>query len=263
LYQALGWEPPVFVHVTNILGTDRRKLSKRESAAEFLNYKAEGYLPEALFNFMALLGWSSGEDRDLYTRQELVEAFDLNGLVGHPAILDKEKLLWFNGKYIRDLSKSELARRTLPFIVRAGLMASEPDAEQLEYLGDVLALEQERMKTLADAPALSDFFLLADKEFAYEEKAVQKWLSSPGAAERLTRVREELNALTVFEISEIECVVAHTAAELGLKNAEVIHPVRVAVTGRTVGPGLYETLAVLGRDRVDRRLARALARIGA
>ncbi|MDQ2799544.1 MAG: glutamate--tRNA ligase [Armatimonadota bacterium] len=261
LYQALGWEPPIFVHLPNMLGPDRKKFGKRNGAKEALEYAREGYLQEALFNFVALQGWSPKEDRDLYTREEIVEKFTLDGILNHSPISDPEKLLWYNGQYIRQLSLSDLAARTLPFLQEAGLVGTEPDATTLSYIGHVLKLEQERMKTLAEAPALADFFLRPDDEYVFDEKAVAKWFGQPAVGDRLRRVREGFAALDVFDETGVEGVVRATIAEFEVKGGEVIHPVRVAISGRTTGPGLFETIAVLGKDRCLRRLDRALAMI--
>lgn len=259
MYQAFGWRSPVFVHATNLLGKDRRKLSKREASADFLKYEAEGYLPEAIFNFMALLGWSTGEDRDLYTRDEIIEKFDLPGLLGRPAIVDTDKIAWYNGVYIRALSLEELGRRCLPYLQKAGLASENPGDEELRYISRVLALEQERIKTLSEAPQLADFFLLDDDKYVFDDKAVQKWLRAPAAADRIRRVKAGFEALNEWSAGELEKVVHSVAEQSGVKNAEVIHPVRVSVTGRTFGPGLYETIEALGRERTLRRLDRALA----
>ncbi|HEY3331326.1 MAG TPA: glutamate--tRNA ligase [Capsulimonadaceae bacterium] len=258
MYQAFGWTHPQFVHATNILGTNRKKLSKREASAEFTNYEGEGYLPEAVFNFMALLGFSTGEDQDLYTRDEIIKKFDLPGLVGRPAILDTDKISWFNGVYIRALPLLELGKRCLPYLQAAGLAAEHPTDEELEYISKVIALEQERIKTLAEAPTLADFFLLDDDKYVFDDKAIQKWFTVAGVADRLSRVKALFAGLDTWEAAKLEKSVHSVAEELGLKTAEVIHPVRVSVTGRTFGPGLYESIEVLGRDRTMRRLDRAL-----
>lgn len=261
LYRALGWEPPVFVHLPNMLGPDKKKFGKRNGALAALEYPKQGYLQEAMFNFMALQGWSAKEDRDLYTRAELVEKFGLDGLLNRSPISDPEKLLWYNGQYIRQLSLADLAARTLPFLQDAGLVGPDPDAATLTYIGDVLALEQERMKTLAEAPALADFFLLADDKFVFDDKAVQKRFTEPGVGDRLRRVRDGFASLEVFDAETTEAVVRATIEAFGVKGGEVIHPVRVAISGRATGPGLFETIAVLGKDRVLRRLDRALGMI--
>jgi glutamyl-tRNA synthetase len=261
LYQAFGWDPPTFVHLPNMLGTDRKKFGKRNGAKDSLEYGQEGYLQEAMFNFLALQGWSAKEERDLYTREELVARFSIEGILNHSPISDPEKLNWFNGQYIRAMALPELAQRTLPFLQAAGLVEEDPNTEKLEYIGRVIALEQERMKTLAEAPALADFFLLADDAYVFDEKAVAKRFKSPGVGDRLGKVREGFAALEVFDSVNTEAVVRDVIATLEINGGEVIHPVRVAVSGRSTGPGLFDTIAVLGKDRVLRRLDRAIAMI--
>ena len=261
LYQALGWEPPVFVHLPNMLGPDKHKFGKRNGALPALEYPKQGYLQEAMFNFLALQGWSAKEDRDLYTRAELVEKFGLDGLLNRSPISDSEKLLWYNGQYIRQLSLSDLAARTLPFLQEAGLVGPNPDAATLEYIGRVLALEQERMKTLAEAPGLADFFLMDDDKYVFDDKAVAKWFPKPGVGERLAKLRERFATLDPFDAATTEQVVRATADELGVKTGEVFHPLRVAISGRTTGPGLFDILAALGQARVLNRLDRARAMI--
>ncbi len=262
LYQAFGWTPPTFVHLPVMLGPDKKKFGKRNGALPALEYPKEGFLQEAMFNFIALQGWSPKEERDLYTREELVARFDIGGILNKSPISDPEKLLWYNGQYIRQLSLPDLAARTLPFLQAAGLVGPDPDAATLDYIGQVLSLEQERMKTLADAPALADFFLLPDDQYAFDDKAVQKRLAPPGVDAILRAVRDGFAALDVFDIGTTEDVVRAVAEQRQLKAAEVIHPTRVAVSGRTTGPGLFDILATLGRDRCLRRLDRALKLIG-
>ncbi len=259
LYAALGWEPPAFVHLPNMLGPDRKKLSKRYFAAGALEYPQQGYLQEALINFLALQGWSPKDERELFTREELMERFTPAGILNHSPISDPEKLDWYNGQYLRRLPLPDLTARALPFLQAAGLVGDNPGPELLTYIGAVLALEQERMKTLADAPALADFFLLPDDAYAFDDKAVQKWLAPPGAAERLRAVRDGFAALTDWTAEATEEVVRRVIAAFDVKGGDVIHPVRVALSGRTAGPGLFETIAVLGRERVGRRLERAIA----
>jgi glutamyl-tRNA synthetase len=260
-YKAFGWEPPRYAHTTNILGPDRKKLSKRDAAAEFLNLERDGYLPEAVFNFLALLGWTPPNPRDIYSRDEIIEQFSIEGMVGHPAIFDPGKLLWYNGEYIRALDRGDLADRCLPFLVKAGLASENPTQERRKYIGDVIALEQERMKTLAEAPGLSDFFLLDDDAYAFDEKGAAKWLSGSDSANRLKSVRDGIGALEEVTAESAEAVVRRVIDQFEVKGGEVIHPVRVAITGRTTGPGLFDTMAVLGKERLLRRLDRAIAKI--
>ena len=262
IHRALGWEPPIYAHLPVMMGPDKKKFGKRNGALGALEYPKQGYLRAATLNFLAMQGWSPKEERDLFTVPELVEKFDLDGILNRSPISDPEKLLWFNGQYIRQLSLPDLAAQTLPFLQEAGLVGPDPDAETLGYIGRVLALEQERMKTLAEAPVLADFFLLGDDEYLFDEKAVAKWFSGVGVGDRLRRVRAGFEAVEVFDEAGTEPVVRDTIAEFEVKGGEVIHPVRVALSGRTTGPGLFEIISVLGRARCLRRLDRALGMVG-
>ena len=262
IYRALGWEPPIYAHLPVMMGPDKKKFGKRNGALGALEYPKQGFLQDALINFLAMQGWSPKEERDLFSVPELVEKFDLDGILNRSPISDPEKLLWFNGQYLRKLSLPELAAETLPFLQEAGLVGPDPEPETLDYIGRVLALEQERMKTLAEAPLLADFFLLGDDEYLFDDKAAGKWLASPGVADRLRRVRDGFASLEVFDEASAEEVVRATIAEFDVKGGEVIHPVRVAISGRTTGPGLFEAIAVLGRERCVKRLDRALGMVG-
>lgn len=256
MYQALGWEMPVFAHLPMILGTDRKKLSKRHGSVQFVEYIQQGYLPEAMFNFLALLGWSADEDRELYTREELIERFDLSGVLDHPAIFDGQKLLWMNGVYIRRKPIDELTRLCLPYLQEAGLMPAEPSPEQMEYAQRVIALEAERMKLLSEVVALTDYFFRDTLE--YEPKGVRKWLTLPYVPQMLEKLIARYSALEPFDLQNIEATTRAVAEELGVSAAHVIHPTRVAVSGRTVGPGLFEMIEVMGKERVLKRLRTAL-----
>ena len=262
IHRALGWEPPIYAHLPVMMGPDKKKFGKRNGALGALEYPKQGYLQDATINFLAMQGWSPKEERDLFSVPELVEKFDLDGILNRSPISDPEKLLWFNGQYLRKLSLPELAAQTLPFLQDAGLVGENPDAETLGYIGRVLALEQERMKTLAEGPLLADFFLLGDDEYLFDDKAAQKWLNHPGVADRLRRVRDGFAALEVFDEPAAEEVVRATIAEFDVKGGDVIHPVRVAISGRTNGPGLFDAIAVLGRERCINRLNRALGMVG-
>jgi len=255
MYRALGWELPVFAHLPMILGTDRKKLSKRHGSVQFVEYIQQGYLPEAMFNFLALLGWSADEDRDLYTREELIERFDLSGVLDHPAIFDGQKLLWMNGVYIRQKSIEELTQLCLPHLQEAGLLPSKPSAEQVEYAQRVIALEQERIKLLSEVVPLTEYFFRDTLD--YDEKGVRKWFTQPYAPQMLEMLTVRYSRLEPFDLPNIEASTRAVAEELGVTAAQVIHPTRVAVSGRTVGPGLFEMIEVLGRERVLIRLRAA------
>jgi glutamyl-tRNA synthetase len=255
LYAALGWEQPAWVHVPLILGPDRSKLSKRHGAVNFKSYIDDGYLPETMINYLALLGWSAAEDQDLYSIDELIERFTLEGIINHPAVFDSQKLLWMNGVYIRQADLDRLMELIIPYLQKANLVSENPTEVDKVYLRRVTALIQDRLKVLSEAPEWADFFLV--KEPAYDPKAVDKWLKKPEAPELLRHVADRLENLGDWTIESIESTVREAGTEVGAEGGKVIHPVRVAATGRTVGPGLFEILEVLGKDRVVSRLRKA------
>ena len=259
VYQALGWEPPIIAHLAVMLNKNGKKLAKRDGAMDALGWPEAGYVREALINFLAMQGWSPGVDRDLYTVEELIEAFSIEGLLNRSPTADFEKLQWYNGVYIRAMSVDELARKVLPFLQESGLVEPNPSDERLAYIGRVAALEQERMKTLAEAPAIADFLLLDDDSYAFDAKAVAKWFKQPGVGDRLRAVRDGIDGLGVLDHDAIESVIRSVQTQFNLeKGGEIIHPVRVAISGRTTGPGLFEIIEVLGKERVARRIDRAL-----
>jgi len=255
IYRALGWELPKFAHLPMILGMDRKKLSKRHGSVQFVEYIQQGYLPEAMLNFLALLGWSADEDRELYSREELIERFDLSGVQENPAIFDGQKLLWMNGVYIRRKPMGELTRLCLPYLQEAGLMPQNPSPEEVTYAQRVIALEAERMKLLSEVVPLTEYFFRDTLE--YEEKGVRKWFTQPYVPQMLEMLIERYSALEPFDVPHIEATTRAVADELGVSAAQVIHPTRVAVSGRTVGPGLFEMIEVMGKERVLHRLRAA------
>jgi len=268
VFEAFGWEKPIFLHTPNVLGVDRKKLSKRMGApplrGTILTQKGEpvhglldrGFLEDAIFNYLALTGWAPGDDSEVMTREEIIGKFDLEGISPSPALYDEVKLKWFNEQYLKKLSPEEMVERTLPFLEKAGLLPTDAPPEQRAYAAEVLRLEEERIKVLSDAPALTDFFFLPLPE--YVEKSVTKWLRQEGAAAYLTDVAAALADLGTWDIPSIEAATRAIGANHGREKGSVVHPVRVAVTGREVGPGLFESMAVLGRERTLTRLAHAV-----
>jgi len=257
VYRALGWEPPVFAHPGLIMGRDPvtgkiSKLAKRHGAVYVGEYKDQGYLPDALNNFIALLGWAPGGDIEIMSREDLVRLFSLEGINSSSSVFDLEKLNWMNGMYIRALSHEELLAQCLPFLQSAGLVSDAPGREERAYAAEVLKLEQERLKRLAEAPEVTAFFFRDEVE--YDDAAVKKRLRTPGAAAVLDATAEQFATLPTWTAEALEAAIGEVSEALGVKRGEVIHPTRVAATGRMVGPGLFETLAVLGRDRVLDRL---------
>jgi glutamyl-tRNA synthetase len=259
LSNALGWEAPVYVHTPNVLAPGGgKKLSKRFGAQSVAEYLAEGYLQESLVNFLALLGWSPGDDKEIMPVEELIARFDLSNVSLSPATFDKEKCLWMNGVYIRHLDTADLVKRTLPFLQGAGYLPAEPSADELTYAAEVIGLEQERMKRLDEAPGFTDFFFCELPE--YDEKSAEKWLkkNSESVIAYLSDVASVLTDAPDWNVGSVEALVREVGAKHGRDKGDITHPMRVAVSGREVGPGLFEMIAVLGRERVLARLRRAV-----
>lgn len=255
LYQAMGWKPPLFVHPPLIVGPDKAKLSKRHGAVAFASYIDEGYLPEAIVNFLALLGWSAAEDRELYSVEELVGRFTLDGIVNHPAVFDTEKFLWMNGQYIRSCEFDRLVNLALPYLQSAGLVAASPSEEEQDYARKVIKLIQERIRLLSEAPNACGFFFA--EELEYDPKATAKWFTKPHVSGLLEAIADSLQDVNEWTVENIDMAVRSAGIVMGVEGGQVIHPVRVAVTGTTVGPGLFESIEVLGKERTVNRLRTA------
>ena len=211
-----------------------------------------------MINFLALFGWSPGNDQEIFSREELVAQFDLGGITKHPAVFDLDKLSWLNGMHIRLLTPTEFARRALPFLQAAGLIPEKLDEVTHHHVERAVALEQERVRTLAELPAATEFFFR--EEPVYDDKAVRKWLAREDTPPLLRAAAAALQGVEDWSEPHLEAALRALAEGQGVNASEIIHRVRAATTGRTTGPGLFETLAVLGRDRVLRRLETAAAR---
>ncbi len=257
LYEALGWEPPQWVHPPLILDEQRRKLAKRsDTQTRFTSYIEDGYLPDAMLNFLATMGWSSGEDRKLYSRDDLIEKFTLEGIVNHPAVFDLAKLNDLQGEYVRMMTPEELAEVVLPRLQQAGYVTEQATDTEREYLVQVSALIRERLVLLKDVQDSVSFFYMDD--FDYDEKGKRKYLAKDTTPALLNSVIERIEQLQDWTVSSIEEAVRDAGAAVGLEGGQVIHPIRMAVTGRTFGPGLFELMEVVGKDRSVQRLRRAL-----
>lgn len=256
-YQALGWTPPQFAHLSMILGPDGSRLSKRHGATSVQEYEQAGYLPEAVRNYLALLGWSTEDSQDLFTQEELVQKFTLERCGKSPAIFDPNKLLWMNGEYIRKMSLKELTDRAMPFIRQAGFLNGQEDARRAE-IEAALALEHEKVKLLTDVPRLIDFFF---KEVEYDPASVEKVLKKDDVTEILKDAVMLFENLHPFTAASTEQASKLLAEKRGVKNAAVFHPIRVSVSGRTQGPSLFHMLEVLGRDRSVRRIQDTLDKL--
>ncbi|HZR22700.1 MAG TPA: glutamate--tRNA ligase, partial [Vicinamibacterales bacterium] len=257
LYRAVDAPVPRFAHVPLILGPDKKRLSKRHGATSVTEYARHGYLPEAMMNFLALLGWSPGSSgREIFTRDELVAAFALEGISGGNAVFNTEKLDWFNQQYIARLAPEELAARVQPLMRDAGLWRAEYMTSRRAWFFAVLELLRPRAKRLDDFVAQGRLFW-ADA-IDYDAAAVDKHLRAEGMRDHLAAVGAAFDALASFDVAALEAALRSTAEARGVKAATLIHAVRVAVTGKTASPGLFDVLGLLGRHLVGLRLARAL-----
>ena len=263
LFEAFGATSPVFAHVPMILGADKKRLSKRHGATSVNEFQRQGYLPGAVVNFLALLGWSPGDDRELMSLTEIVETFSLEAIGGGNAVFNTEKLDWMNGQYIARLPIAELAAAVEPLLIDAGLSlditaelqeSPRPDNPWLHRLVDLL---RPRAKRLTDFVDLARPFL--SKTVEYESEAVDKHLSAAGLGDHVAALAATLRTLAPFDEAQVEAAVRGTAAERGIKAGMLIHATRVAVTGRTTSPGLFEVLVLLGRARSVERLERLVA----
>lgn len=252
LYEALGEEAPRFAHLPLILGKDKKRLSKRHGAVSLLEYRDMGYLPQAVLNFLALLGWSPGDDTELMSAEDLIARFDLAGVGKRDAVFDREKLDWMNGNYIRQCSDSDLLRHVGPFWGGAGIdVAGVPD----ERLRKTIGMLRVRAERLPDFVAPSRY-LLTD-EYETDAEAVEKQLADDEVRRRLGTLAERLEALEDWSVATIELALRDLACELQIKAKLLIHPTRVALTGTTAGPGLFDIMEVLGRERTVARLRAA------
>ena len=253
LYEAFGRPTPRFAHVPLILGPDKKRLSKRHGATSVMEYPRLGYLPEAMVNFLALLGWSPGNDQELLTRDELIAHFTLNGISGGNAVFNPEKLDWFNQQYIMRLPGEELARRLEPLLRESGLWKDSYGSSQRQWLIKVIELLKPRVRRLTQFVEEGAFFFRDSIDF--DEAAVSRHLKTNGMREHVEALRRSIGESQPFTAEALEGTVRGLATERGVKAGVLIHATRVAVTGRANSPGLFEVVELLGRDRATARLS--------
>ena len=255
LYQAFGKPAPAFAHVPLIMGADKQRLSKRHGATSVMEYEKLGYLPEAMFNFLALLGWGTGSNDELFTKAELIERFNLDGISGGNAVFNTEKLDWFNHQHLLRLTDEELIARLHP-----GLASWDLRLEQdPRWFPHVLALLRPRCKKLTDyADQLAPFFVDPSE---YDAVGVKKHLAAPEMPDHLKALRETYASVAEWDVVALEGVLRELAVARSAKAAALIHGTRLAMTGRMVSPGLFEMLVLLGRDRVVARLERLTTKL--
>ncbi len=260
IYRALGRPVPTFAHLPLILGADKKRLSKRHGATSVTEYRTLGFLPPAVVNFIALLGWSPGDDREILSRRELVEAFSLEGVSRKSAVFDLTKLEWMNGRYFTAMSGELLLELVRDELAREGLLPEPPAPEQRAYAARALELVRERCRTTGELVERSRFlFPIPLRE--YDPEAVSKvW--KPESRELLNALKPELEQVDEWSEGPLEELLRALAARLGIGAGKLIHPLRLALCGQTVSPGIFETMALMGRALTLARLAQALERLG-
>jgi len=252
LYQALGFSLPQFAHIPLIVGADRARLSKRLGATSVSEYRAVGYLPEAFVNYLALLGWSPGGNRELVSPEELVELFGLPRVRHTCAQFDQQKLDWLNAQYLKRASVDRLTDLFAERLIAKGWLSKHYDRQ---WLSRIARLLQDRLKTLQDLEEEHSYFFV--EPIAYQQEAVEQFLRRNGVSENLLALKDRLLQLASFETEEVECATRALIAQRGLTPKDLIHPARVAVTGRSVSPPLFEVMSILGKTKVISRLEHA------
>ena len=259
LFRALGWPLPEYLHIPLIHGADGNRLSKRHGATAVHEYAEKGVLPEALFNFLGLLGWSSGDDREFFSRDELIVHFSVDGLQKGSAVFDEKKLEWMNAKYIAALSESEIFERIQDKIVEADFCDRDFLVEKKADFLKIFALLKPRSKYLVDFLDPLNYFIRDPQE--YDEAGTQKLWKNKEVADQICQLQERLRALHDWTEESIEKACRDLASELQISAGKLIQPCRLALTGRTATPGLFEVINILGKETVLRRLSHALVKI--
>lgn len=258
IYEAFGWEPPTFGHMTLIVNENHKKLSKRdESIIQFIEqYESLGYLPEALFNFIALLGWSPVGEEEIFSKEELINIFDPARLSKSPAVFDRQKLVWMNNQYMKKLPVERVIELALPHLISAGRVSEDPTNEELTFAHKLIALYQEQMSYGAEIVPLSELFFKDELNYDEQGKSI---LAEEQVPEVLQAFIQELEQLESFEASEIKAAIKRVQKSTGHKGKKLFMPIRVAVTGQEHGPELPNTVELLGKEKVINRIKNVLS----
>ena len=256
LYRALDATPPHFAHIPLILNRDGSKMSKRDEGARVATYIEQGYAPEAVRNYLCLLGWSPKDNREKIDIEEVVKLFELEKINRRNAAFDLDKCFWLNGQYIAQMSLDRFIELARPFLEKEKI-----DVSDQSYLRAVLSIVKEKIKLLSDVPEWTRYFFTEDYEF--DSEAVEKVFGKSEAAERLLALRGKFANIDNWNVGKIETSLKALAQELGCKTGDLVHPARVAVSGRAVGPSLYHMLEVMGKERVLKRFDRMISQLGA
>ena len=260
IYEALGFDVPKFAHIPMIMGQDHTRLSKRHGATSVMEYKKMGYIPEAVVNYIAHLGWSSGDEREIFTKEELIKEFSLDKISKHAAVFSMEKLNWFNSEYLKNMPIDSLTKMLLPFLEENNYIKKEDlSPAKLKWLKEVVKLMQGRFKNFSQFIDYADYFFV-DK-INIEPQAFQSVLNKEGVPDILLSLQEKLSSLKCWDEENIENAVREVASSLQIKGGQIIHPTRVVLSGKKVGPGLFELMLVLGQNKTIKRLKEAIEKI--
>ncbi|EGW40218.1 glutamate--tRNA ligase [Desulfosporosinus sp. OT] len=258
IYRALGHETPLFAHLSMILAPDRSKLSKRHGATAVGEFQEMGCLPEALVNYLTLLGWSPTEEQgEIISPAQTIPSFSLAKVSKTAAVYDVQKLIWLNGQYMTSYDSVSLTLQAVPFFIQAGLISQIEAEEKREYIRDVVSVVKERVRTLGELAEASRYFF--QDIVSYDDKGEEKYfIKQEGVEALLSKGSECLNTLDRFDVESIEISYRQLMDELKIKGGIIIHPTRLALTGRTVSPGLFEVMALLGKRKCLERLDKAI-----
>ncbi|MBU1044360.1 MAG: glutamate--tRNA ligase [Candidatus Omnitrophica bacterium] len=258
LYEALGLKPPKFVHIPMIHGEDGSRMSKRHGATAITEYRNQGYLPEAVVNYLALLGWNPGTDKEMFTLKTLVKEFSLKRVNKTAAIFDMTRLSWVNGQYIKEMDIDKLTQMIIPSLQEKGYIS---DTYDQKWLTGLIALYKTRLPTLEHFSKLAGFFF--KDEIEYDQDAVDKFLKIDNVCDYLEKFVQALEKSNPFDKQQIEANVRVLVDALGINAGELIHPVRVALTGGTVSPGIFEIIEFLGKEKSVARLTSVINKLKA
>lgn len=257
MYDALGYKLPEFVHVPMILAPDRSKLSKRHGATSVEEFREQGYIPEAIVNYLCLLGWSEDTQSDIFPIQNAIKQFSIDRVSKNAAIYDTKKLTWINGHYLRSLDLNRISELVLPFLINKGIVTPDILTDELkDRIKQVVALVREKVWTLLEVAEGMGYFFT--NNFEYDQKGVEKYFSVDGALDTLEKVLQLIKTAESFDKDELEKLYRAYAESQGIKVGQLIHPTRLALTGRTVTPGLFEVMELIGREECISRIQKAI-----
>lgn len=261
LYQALGYEAVQFAHLPMILAPDRSKLSKRHGATSVEEFREQGFLAPAIVNYLTFLGWSPGNDQELITPEATIEKFELSKVSKKAAIYDTKKLAWFNGHYLSSMSPDDVTREAMPFLLNKGLITKAQALELYDAIRNIIDVVRNRVKTLVELTEAVEYFFRDVTE--YDEKGRRKYFLNPGTADLLRQGRDCLEQVECFDVQHTEDAYRQLIEKLALKSGDLIHPTRLALTGRMVSPGLFDVMSLLGKECCLTRMNRAVKYITA